>query len=109
MHRIRDSYANLKLNWVPYVGGKRESRRLLGDVILQEQDVMENHPFPDQAVPSSWWIDLHYPIQSDQFPGEEFRSKAAGLRFKGAYPVPYRCFYSRNIKNLFMGRAAASV
>jgi hypothetical protein len=105
----KDRYANLQLKWVAYVGGKRESRRLLGDVILQEQDVMQNRPFPDAAVPSTWWIDLHYPIQSDQFPGVEFRSKAAGLRFQGAYPIPYRCFYSRNIKNLFMAGRCISV
>jgi hypothetical protein len=105
----KDRYANLKLKWVAYVGGKRESRRLLGDVILKEQDVMQHRPFPDASVPSTWWIDLHYPAQSDQFPGEEFRSTASGLRFKGAYPIPYRCFYSRNIQNLFMAGRCISV
>jgi len=105
----KNTYANSRLKWVAYVGGKRESRRLLGDVILQEQDVMQNRSFPDAAVPSTWWIDLHYPIQSNQFPGQEFRSKAAGLRFKGPYLVPYRCFYSRNIGNLFMAGRCISV
>ncbi len=103
------NYANRKLKWVAYVGGKRESRRLLGDVILQEQDVMEHREFPDAAVPCTWWIDLHYPIQSDQFPGAEFRSKAEGLRFRDPYPIPYRCFYSRNIDNLFMAGRCISV
>ena len=40
----RTNYANRKLGWVAYVGGKRESRRLLGDVILTQQDVDEQQP-----------------------------------------------------------------
>jgi hypothetical protein len=101
-------YANRKLGWVAFIGGKRESRRLLGDVILKQQDVVEGKQFPDASVTSTWSIDLHYPIQSDQFPGQEFRSRAEFLRSK-PYPVPYRCFYSRNVENLFMAGRNVSV
>ena len=31
-------YRNRKLGWVAYVAGKRESRRLMGDYILKEDD-----------------------------------------------------------------------
>jgi hypothetical protein len=34
----KEKYAKWRLAWVAYVGGKRESRRLLGDVILCQQD-----------------------------------------------------------------------
>ena len=105
----KERYAKLKLNWVAYVGGKRESRRLLGDVILKEQDVIGRREFPDACVTCTWWIDLHYPIHSKQFPGEEFRSRADGLRFNEPYPIPYRCLYSRNIGNLFMAGRCISV
>lgn len=44
-----------------YIGGKRESRRLLGDVILRQQDIVEARPFPDASVTTTWTIDLHYP------------------------------------------------
>ena len=101
-------YANRKLSWVAYIGGKRESRRLLGDVILKQQDVMEGKEFPDASVTTTWSIDLHYPIQSDQFPGQEFRSRATFLKVK-PYPIPYRCFYSRNVNNLFMAGRNISV
>ena len=101
-------YAKRKLGWVAYIGGKRESRRLLGDVILRQQDVVEGRKFPDASVTSTWSIDLHYPVQSDQFPGQEFRSRAEFLRTK-PYPVPYRCFYSRNVENLFMAGRNVSV
>jgi hypothetical protein len=103
-------YENLRLAWVAYVGGKRESRRLLGDVILQEQDIVENRAFPDAAVTATWSIDLHVPTakQSEQFPGAEFRS-VASFGKKSPYAIPYRCFYSRNIENLFMAGRNISV
>ena len=103
-------YAGRKLDWVAYVAGKRESRRLLGDVILQQQDIEGRKKFPDAFVTTTWTIDLHYPDpqNSKYFPGEEFRSIAKYLRIK-PYPVPYRCFYSRNIDNLFMAGRDISV
>ena len=48
------------------------------------------------------------PIQSDQFPGEEFRSKALFHKVK-PYAIPYRCLYSRNVENLFMAGRNISV
>ena len=101
-------YANRELDWVAYIGGKRESRRLLGDVILKQEDIVHQRAFPDASVTTTWTIDLHYPIQSDHFPGEEFRSRAEHVRI-APYPIPYRCFYSRNVDNLFMAGRNISV
>ncbi len=101
-------YATRKLAWVAYIAGKRESRRLLGDVILQEQDIVKGRPWPDASVTTTWTIDLHYPIQSDQFPGQEFRSRAEHVQIK-PYAIPYRCFYSRNVENLLMAGRDISV
>ena len=106
----KDQYAHRELEWVAYIGGKRESRRLLGDVILQQQDIVEQRPFPDAAVTTTWTIDLHYPtdFQREHFPGKEFRARAEHLRIE-PYAVPYRCFYSRNVDNLFMAGRNISV
>lgn len=106
----KDAYANRELDWVAYIGGKRESRRLLGDVILKQQDIVEGREFPDAAVTTTWTIDLHYPTdtQTEHFPGQEFRSIAKHIRI-APYAVPYRCFYSRNIDNLFMAGRNISV
>ncbi len=103
-------YANRKLEWVAYIAGKRESRRLLGDVILQQQDIQEKKEFPDAFVTTTWTIDLHYPDPKNTkyFPGEEFRSIAKFTRID-PYPIPYRCFYSRNIDNLMMAGRCISV
>jgi hypothetical protein len=101
-------FARQKLSWVAYIGGKRESRRLLGEVILKEQDILNRNIYPDASFTTTWGIDLHYPVKSDEFTGEPFRSIA---RSKGIqpYPVPYRCLYSRNISNLFMAGRNISV
>ena len=108
--RDRARYAGRKLGWVAYVGGKRESRRLVGDVVLRQQDIDERRQFPDACVTTTWTIDLHYPEpkNSSQFPGEEFRSIARHRRIK-PYPIPYRCLYSRDVRNLFMAGRCISV
>jgi hypothetical protein len=108
--RSRAKYANLKLDWVAHIAGKRESRRLLGDVILTQQDVVGQKAFDDACVTTTWTIDLHYPHPKNtkQFPGKEFRTIAKHLRIK-PYPIPYRTLYSRNIDNLFMAGRDISV
>ncbi len=108
--RDKAKYADRKLEWVAYIGGKRESRRLLGDVILQQQDIQQQKQFPDAFVTTTWTIDLHYPDPKNtkHFPGEEFRSIAKFTRID-PYPIPYRCLYSRNIENLMMAGRCISV
>jgi len=104
------SYANRQLSWVAYIAGKRESRRLLGDVILCQQDVQEQKAYPDAFVTTTWSIDLHYPDpkNTEHFPGEEFKTicKTPAIQ---PYPIPYRCLYSRNVENLFMAGRDISV
>ncbi len=106
----KDEYAHRELSWVAYVAGKRESRRLLGDLILKEQDITEFVEYPDWSASTSWSIDLHYPDpkNTDFFPGAEFKSIAVHKTIH-PYPIPYRCFYSRNIDNLFMAGRNISV
>ncbi|MBE0534561.1 MAG: FAD-dependent oxidoreductase [Phycisphaerae bacterium] len=103
-------FANRKLDWVAHVGGKRESRRLMGDLILCQQDIQQMTIFPDAFVTATWSIDLHYPNPQNtkHFPGQEFRSYAEFGK-KDNYPVPYRCLYSRNIPNLMMAGRNISV
>jgi hypothetical protein len=104
-------YPNYKLNWAAYIAGPRESRRIVGDVLLTKDDVMSNKQWPDACVPCTWSIDLHLPDKryDKGFEGDEFISKAEFTRFKTPYWIPYRCLYSRNIENLFMAGRDISV
>lgn len=99
----KEKYANWELAWVAYVGGKRESRRLLGDHILTQMDIQNGVMYPDGTVTATWTIDLHFPDEknSKYFKGEEFFAATKHIRVK-PYTIPYRCLYSKNISNLFM-------
>ena len=105
--KFKDEFARQRLKWVAYIGGKRESRRLLGDVILRQQDIVEAKAFPDASVTTTWTIDLHYP-KENICACEAFRSEARHIEIK-PYPIPYRCLYSRNIENLMMAGRNISV
>ncbi len=109
-----NEHKNARMNWLAYVGGTRETLQLLGDVILTEEDVVNKTPFPDGCVLTTWSVDLHYPKEqyARKFPDNPFISVAEhgkGVDRKKGYPVPYRCFYSRNIDNLFMAGRNISV
>jgi len=103
-------YAKRAFDWVAYVAGKRESRRLLGDHILTQQDVFDFTSYPDGTCCTTWAIDLHYPMPKNtkNYDGEPFRSICTHNRHH-AYPIPYRCLYSRNVANLFMAGRNISV
>jgi hypothetical protein len=107
-------HGNALLTWVAYVGGPRESRRILGDVVLTQDDIVAKKEFPDGCVPSTWSIDLHYPKQeyAKKFPDNPFISIAVHdnrVDRNYGYPVPYRCFYSKDVENLFMAGRCISV
>lgn len=107
---VKDDYRYRELGWVAHIAGKRESRRLLGDHILTENDIVDFVVYPDASAPTSWSIDLHYPDPENtkHFPGNEFLSIAVHQVIH-PYPIPYRCLYSRNIDNLFMAGRNISV
>jgi hypothetical protein len=107
-------YPNHRIGWAAFIAGKRESRRLLGDVVLTAADFRENRVYPDGCFPCSWHIDLHAPDPGFQkgLKGEEFISRATegkDYQYQGPYWAPYRCLYSRNVNNLFMAGRDISV
>jgi hypothetical protein len=107
-------YPNHRIGWAAFIAGKRESRRLLGEVILTPDDFRTSRVFTDGCFPCSWGIDLHAPDQAFQKgnEGDEFISSythGKGYDYQGPYWAPYRCLYSRNIKNLFMAGRDISV
>ena len=111
---VEKRYPAHRLNWVAYVAGKRESRRLLGDVILTADDLRDGRQFADGCFPCTWGIDTHFPHEaySEGHKGDEFIAKhthGEGYTYKGPYWVPYRCLYSRNVNNLFMAGRDISV
>jgi hypothetical protein len=109
-HAEKEKFSNEKLRWVAYIGGKRESRRLVGDYILTENDLTQQNFLPDGTAPTSWSIDLHYPDLENEkdFQGQAFRSIAEHISIY-PYPIPFRCLYSKDIDNLMMAGRDISV
>lgn len=106
---FRDEYANSYLGWMAHVAGKRESRRLVGDFVLREQDLTDFIVHPDGCVSTSWYIDNHEPDpENSKHFREPFLSRGC-LRPLDFYPIPYRCFYSKDLDNLFMAGRNISV
>jgi hypothetical protein len=101
--RDREEAADYKLDWVGYVAGKRENRRLIGDHVLTQNDIAAQTLFADRVAFGGWIIDDHY---SEGF----FHDGSFGRHMddpenacKGLpYSIPFRCLYSRNVDNLMM-------
>jgi hypothetical protein len=105
-------YPNHRLSWAAYVAGTRESRRLLGDLMLSREDLLRGTKYPDGCVPTSWTIDLHLadPHYVRGFEEDPFLAVASrNEQYGRPYWVPYRCLYSRNVPNLFMAGRNISV
>ncbi len=90
------------LKRVDYVAARGESRRLIGDHVLTENEIKSQGPFDDAVATGSLVFCLHYP--SEQY---DFRNRMELVRVE-PYPIPFRCLYSRNVENLMMAGRDAS-
>ena len=119
-------YAKRDLNKLNYIAGKRESRRLIGDVFFTQQDIEKDYvKYDDALIIGTYSIDQHFPTPKNTFffPGEEFISTMKHYfndlgtprrylrddQVPPPYRIPYRCLYSVNIDNLFMAGRNVSV
>ncbi|QDU54655.1 FAD-dependent oxidoreductase [Aeoliella mucimassa] len=109
LKNVDGQYPNHRLKWAAFIAGKRESRRLLGDLVLTGDDFRNSTPFEDAAFPCTWSLDLH--LADPKFDGDDdpFISRANFGKYEGPYWAPYRCLYSRNVNNLFMAGRDISV
>jgi hypothetical protein len=110
LRAIYGSFANAKkhpknatvaLKWVAFIGGKRESRRLMGDYIYTMQDMTERREFPDAVVEETREIDAHYQRSLKGAP-EDFLSTALFRKTGGTYYIPFRSFVAKDLSNLMM-------
>ncbi|MEN6401906.1 MAG: FAD-dependent oxidoreductase [Armatimonadia bacterium] len=88
---------NWALTWFSFVPGKRESRRIVGEHLLTEVDLLELKQFPDAVAHGGWSVDTHPPagIHSTEPPSKH-------LNTPDVYGIPLRCLIARDVKNLMM-------
>lgn len=81
--------------------GVRESRRILGEYLLTEKDVLGCARFPDAVARCSYNIDIHNPAGTG--------TTLIRLPEGGYYEIPWRCMFSLRIRNLICaGRCISS-
>ena len=94
---------NFDFEYVSPVTGKRESRRLMGDYILTEKDVVAQKEFEDTIGYGGWSFDLH---ALKGFFSTDLINRHYVLN--GVYPIPYRSCYSKDVDNLFIASRCMS-
>jgi len=97
----KDAAKNYKLTYVPHIDARRETRRLVGDYIMKQQDAEAGTLFDDRIAYGGWSLDVHHPLGIHS-------GKEGPYDFDGQVPlysIPFRSLYSVNIDNLlFAGR-----
>ena len=98
----KDENAKRVFSWVPYIAGKRESRRIIGDYVVSEKDVLECRQFEDAIGIATWTIDLHWKNGDSGFLAETTHTRVA------PWWMPYRSLCCRDVPNLFLAGRCAS-
>jgi hypothetical protein len=80
------------------VPGKRESRRFIGHYTLRQQDIVEQRTHPDAVAFGGWSLDLH---PADGVFGKT-KKACHQWHSKGVYQIPYRCYITPDIDNMFL-------
>ncbi len=95
---------NFAIDWIGFLPGKRESRRVLGDYLLTENDLENNTEFEDTIAYGGWSMDMHSVdgLKAKQEP-------TVFINMEDLYSIPYRAIYSKDIKNLYIGGRNISV
>ncbi len=82
--------------------GIRETRRIIGDYVLVQEDFMEMKSFEDDIARNAYFIDIHMATSKDKM---QIKRLPAGK----SHGVPYRCLLPKQVENLWVaGRAASS-
>jgi hypothetical protein len=122
----REYWEKTHLEWMGFITGKRESKRIMGDFLLNQNHIMDHQVEPDGVATATWYFDLHFPhpVNTKYWGKEAFRSVAfddpqwetkwshvapGWYQEIKPYPIPYRCLYSKDVSNLFMAGRNISV
>jgi hypothetical protein len=109
-HWLKNSYSRrdvarkYKITDFGRYNAKRETRRLMGDYVLTQNDC-DGRTFDDAISYCGWPLDIHHPKGI-------YSGKEGPFYSNHRVPVtgiPYRCIYSKNIRNLMMAGRCASV
>ncbi len=81
------------ISCVPTQIGVRETRRIVGDYVLNQDDVVRGSRFEDAIARSAYPVDIHAPA------GDGLVTSEAPADF---YEIPFRCLLPQNLDNLIV-------
>lgn len=98
---IRELAARHELVALPYMNGRREGMRLVGDYVFTQKDAYVKVNPADSIGHTGWWLDTHDPLGVNNPTGNgSWRLKSPEL--PRPVGIPYRILYSTNVPNMFM-------
>lgn len=86
-------------HYAPQIGC-RETRRILGDYYLTEDDVKSYRHFDDEVAQGIWAIDIHTP---------DGIHRGCGHKIEKPYGIPYRCITPQGVNNMYIAGRPISV
>jgi hypothetical protein len=93
MRDTLDGFQNSYISAIPTQIGVRETRRIIGDYIINQDDVVRGAKFDDAIARSAYPVDIHSP-------------SGAGLVVSEApddfYEIPFRCMLPVGIANVIV-------
>ncbi|HVJ45973.1 MAG TPA: FAD-dependent oxidoreductase [Luteolibacter sp.] len=91
---FKDSYFLEAYPWI----GVRESRRITGQYVLKEDDLMKGTRFDDAIATGCWYLDLH-PNKTTVGSANDFAPEKVQ---PSPYDIPYRSLLPQKIENLLV-------
>lgn len=101
---LADKAKDYQLTYIPITNAKRETRRLVGDIVVTEHHLLGREVFPDRVGYFVWGLDVHHPLGIFS-PGSPFDYHP---NFSPA-SIPLRMLYSKDVPNMFMAGRNVSV
>lgn len=108
------AYRHSVLDRVGYRLMKRESRRVMGEYVLNENDISQQVAYPDASFTTTWTMDVHRPqpvneARYGQWAWQAYSRNDDTATWIRPYHVPYRVLVARDFDNLFIGGRCMSV
>lgn len=99
---IRERAKNYALEFVGFWPYKRESRRVIGDYVLTEEDIRAPSARPDDIAYGSWGVDIHIPGGIEPDEPLPIQSHGATPTSRNAEPFPTEFLYARATQRTFI-------
>lgn len=93
---------NARVDWIAPSIGIRETRRIVGQYTLTEQDMRAKTKFDDRVAMGGRYIDVHDPTPDNT-------GKSLYMTFPDGYFIPFRCLIPQKVGNLLTAGRCISV